>query len=188
MKKFPRYCPLILLLISIPGCTNSDSPIPDDLPVDVAPSPAIDQPLAQVNVLVDDPDSTNVVTLGMALEPAQAEPGEMVTLAVRMRIATDWHTYAMNQPTDIQIPTTLKLALPAGLEEVGDWDIPPAHPLDESTYAYENEVTFRRFVRVKEGASGSQEIRCEVGYQACTAESCLRPTSATIDATLEVAP
>ena len=76
-----------------------------------------------------------------------------MTLAVKSRIAPSWHIYAINKPTDVQIPTSLKLSLPDGVEEVGEWDIPESHPINPTTYAYDNEVTFRRLLKVSDSAA-----------------------------------
>ncbi|MEM7312190.1 MAG: protein-disulfide reductase DsbD domain-containing protein [Planctomycetota bacterium] len=143
----------------------------------VAIAEVVDQELSEFEVPTDEPGGKNVAQFGVAIEPATAPAGSLVTLGVRARIMPEWHIYAIDKPTGVNVATTLKLTLPEGLEEVGEWKAPEAHAFDAETFGYEGDVTFRRFLRVKEGATGPLEVKCDIGYQTCTKTSCLAPAS-----------
>ena len=68
-------------------------------------------------------------------------PGEPFTVALRLAIEKDWHTYWQN-PGDSGLPTTLAWKLPAGIEAGPiEWPAPrilPVGPL--VNYGYEGEV------------------------------------------------
>ena len=123
----------------------------------------------------------------MAFDQTTAAPGDIRTLAVKLRIAEGWHTYAIDKPTGVNVATELRLTLPSGWQAVGDWDIPEPHPNDDlSTYSYEKEVTFRRAIRIADTASGTQSVTCDVKYQSCAETMCLRPTTANLTTDLEI--
>ena len=132
------------------------------------------------------PDET--VQLGMGFAPAPARAGETVTLLVKIQIAPAWHIYSTNQIAGPYTPTTLKLALPNGISAVGDWIVPtPKKDPKHSLLIYEGTVVFGRRLRIAPGAAGALKVSCDFGYQTCDAQTCLRPTTAKLEATVEVA-
>ena len=143
-------------------------------------------PLADVSVEVADPTTDNVVTLGAAVDKATVAVGDIVTLAIRAKMAPTWHIYAVKgtQTTGVNVPTTFDLKLPAGLEQVGGWDAPESHAISADTWAYDTDVVFR--TQIKATAAGSHTINCAVGHQSCNDSSCLAPTSADVSVALAV--
>jgi len=142
--------------------------------------------LADVNVDVADPTTENVVSLGAGVDKSTVAVGDVVTLAVRAKMAPAWHIYAVKgtNTTGVNVATTLDLKLPSGLEQVGDWDIPESHAISADTYAYDSDVVFR--TQVKATAAGSHTINCAVGHQACNESMCRPPTSADVSVALTV--
>ena len=68
-------------------------------------------------------------------------PGEPLTVALRLSIEKDWHTYWQN-PGDSGLPTTLAWKLPAGVEAGPiEWPAPKLLPVGPLVnYGYEGEV------------------------------------------------
>ncbi len=179
-------------LVLILGCQPpEEAASPIEMPqVELPPaaSPGPEMSVASFEIPVDEPSATQTVKLGMATDRRSVKPGESFTLGIRLRIASGWHVYAVNQPTGVNIPTTLKLTLPAGMQQVGEWEIPKPYRLNDTTFAYEKEVVFRQLIAIpSDGAAGDQEVVCEVGYQSCSETSCLRPTKATLQVPIRVA-
>ncbi len=170
----------VSLLVLLAGCGVQSSSTISAVPVKV------EEPLSQFEVPAEEPAGDTKVQFGIAVDPPNAAAGSLVTLGIRARIQPTWHIYAIDKPVGVNIPTTFKLSLPAGLEEVGDWSAPEAHLFAEDTNGYEGDVTFRRFLRVKEGVSGPQEIGCEIGFQTCTESSCLAPAKTSASTTFTV--
>lgn len=143
-------------------------------------------PLADVAVEVGEPSGDEVVAWGAAVDKPSVAVGDVVTLAIRAKMDSAWHIYALKgtNTTGVNVPTTLDLKLPAGLEQVGDWDIPESHLISEDTYAYDADVVFR--TQVKATAAGSHAVSCAVGFQSCNESSCRPPTSTEVKANLTV--
>ena len=66
-------------------------------------------------------------TLTAVIEPAEAKPGETVTLKVTAKLKPGWHIYtqAKNQEGEGPRKTVFDLFDPAGLEVSGDWKARP---------------------------------------------------------------
>ena len=170
------------------GCIGTESTSPP-MPVGESNGPAeagTPAAFADVDVPAAAPSDDQPATWGVAIQPGSTAAGETVTVAFKARIAPGWHIYAVDKPTEPQIPTTFTLQLPPGIEEVGNWDIPESHPI-ESIFAYEGEVVFRRLLKVAADAEpGLKEITCQIGYQTCSDRMCLPPSSETKSVALEV--
>ncbi len=184
------FASLTLLAGCQPSYQTEDSTELTDttLPPSASPAPAPPAAaLANVEVAVGEPNAAQTVMVGMATDQTSLKKGASFTLGVRLRIASGWHIYAVESSNGVNIPTTLKLALPPGLKAVGDWDIPKPHAIDATTLAYDKDVIFRQLVEVTaEASEGDQEIACEVGYQSCSDSSCLRPTKENVLAKIEI--
>ena len=141
----------------------------------------VEVPLAEVSVELEDPTAQNVVTFGGALDQPTMAVGDVRTVAIRAKMVDSWHIYAVDKPTGVNVATKLELVLPNGIEQVGDWDIPPAHSIGDNTFAYESDVVFRTQVRATSSLSpGQLSIDCKVGHQACNDSMCRPPSSTTV--------
>ena len=94
-------------------------------------------------------------------------------VVVRMKIHSGYHIYAIVQPTDAFIPTTLDFVLPAGYEKVGELQRPSFKGYgDAGTTIYEDEAEFRQVIR----GNGGGTVQCTIGYQCCDAHICFPPS------------
>ncbi len=143
-------------------------------------------PLEELDVPAADPSASNLVTLGAGVKPGGVEPGGIVTLAIRVRIADSWHIYAVDKPTGVSKPTELELNLPDGVTAAGDWDVPKPKEYEKGVFVYEKDVVFRRRVKVADNATGMLDLKCKVKYQPCDKTSCRMPTSGTTSIGLEI--
>ena len=137
------------------------------------------------------------VVLTTSIVPAEARPGDTVTLKVTAKLNPGWHIYTQAKTQQGEGPrkTVFDLFDPAGLEVVGDWkaDRKPesrAEPaFDNQTFEYfENEVSWTIPLKVPSGTgAGKKLIRCQASYQVCNAQSCSFPGRWTLpDATVTV--
>ncbi|WP_165219425.1 protein-disulfide reductase DsbD family protein [Aquisphaera insulae] len=125
-------------------------------------------------------------TLTLSVEPAEAKPGETVTLKVTAKLKPGWHiyTYAKKQPDgDGPRNTLLELFDPAGLKVVGSWKASkeaeshaePAFENKAFSY-YEDEVTWSIPLEVPADAGpGKKEIRLQASYMICNSQNCSFP-------------
>ncbi|MGD0044885.1 MAG: protein-disulfide reductase DsbD domain-containing protein, partial [Isosphaeraceae bacterium] len=137
------------------------------------------------------------VVLTTSIRPAEARPGDTVTLKVTAKLNPGWHIYtqAKNQMGEGPRKTVFDLFDTAGLEVAGDWkaDRKPesrAEPaFDNQTFEYfEDEVSWSIPLKVPSAtAPGKKMIRCQASYQICNAQSCSFPGRWTLpDATLTI--
>ena len=132
------------------------------------------------------------VTLTTSVEPAEAKPGDTVTLRVTAKLKPGYHIYtqAKTQEGDGPRKTLFDLFDTAGLEVTGNWkaDKKPesrAEPaFDNQVFEYfEEEVTWSIPLKIPEGtAAGKKEIRVQASYQICNAQSCSFPGRWTLPA------
>lgn len=131
----------------------------------------------------------NPVALSLSVLEAEAKPGDVVTLAVRVTHAPGWHSYA-SVPSDSPYQTThLELALPPGFRAVGHWSLPDTEPLAEDPRAqtFTGDAVFLQRVRV--AATPTTEavtLRVTVSYMVCDMQRCLPPDELELQATLLV--
>jgi thiol:disulfide interchange protein DsbD len=124
-------------------------------------------------------------TLSASVEPAEARPGEAVAFKVTAKLDPGRHIYTYTKDTAAQsagpVPTTFDFFDTAGLAIEGDWAASkpavkhnePGFPNLEFVAYYEDDVTWSITLRVPSGTEpGTKELRCQVGYQICTAKSC----------------
>lgn len=87
------------------------------------------------------PVKTEQVEAELIAEKTALVPGQPSTVALRLKIIPEWHTYWRN-PGDSGLPTTLEWKLPAGIKAGAiEWPVPKALPVGPLVnYGYENEV------------------------------------------------
>ena len=140
--------------------------------------------------------------LTASVEPAEAKPGDTVTLKVTAKLDPGYHIYKYSKtpmkPGEGPSYTSFDLFDPAGLEAQGDWsaskepiqhkeEVWPNLPFVEY---YEDEVTWSHKLKVPPGTpAGKKTLRVQVGYMICDARSCSPPGQWTLPAvTLTVRP
>ena len=121
------------------------------------------------------------VQLDLLTELSATPPGGSNSLALRMRIAEDWHIY-WRQPSDsgdIGEAPTVRWKLPAGVM-IGEfnWPVPERKfdtNLNDTYYVYHELAVLLAPVSVAAGvAPGTVMVEAEVKWQECTATQCVR--------------
>lgn len=122
----------------------------------------------------------------LLLSAAEARPGETVTAAVRLEMATGWHTYWFN-PGESGMATEIAWELPPGVQ-AGAIQWPPPEPYVSAgltTYVYHDSVLL--LVPVTLGPNlrpGPLELRATVSWLECEVQ-CV-PGSAAVSASLQL--
>ena len=136
------------------------------------------------------PVRTPHVEAELVAERTAIAPGEPLTVALRLKMIPEWHTYWRN-PGDSGEPTRLEWRLPPGFEasEI-HWPYPrrlPAGPL--MNYGYEGEVLLlSRIVPPRELAAGTPvTLAAKASWLVCSREHCI-PEDGEVSLTLPVAP
>jgi len=137
-----------------------------------------------------EPNETHPVSAAAALFPTRARAGELLIFIVQIKTAPRWHVYATGALSGTEMPTTLKLQLPSGVEAVGNWTCPAPHPgAPGQGPIYEGSVKFiRRLAINRQKVSGLITVTCELGYQACDPFSCRPPETVALKAAAEIVP
>ena len=119
-------------------------------------------------------------SLSLAVEPAEARPGETVSLKVTAKLKPGWHIYtqAKTQQGDGPRKTIFDLFDTASLEVAGDWkasrkpESKSEPAFDNQVFEYfEDEVTWSIPLKIPAGTpAGKKEIRCQASFQICNAQ------------------
>ena len=135
-----------------------------------------------------EPATQDRVSLTASFDPAQASPGDTVTLVVTAKIQKGFHLYGKKEQTGI--PIALAVTRSAGLTAASEPQIPDGEEhqsvLGSEYWLDDLAVVKQRFVVPKTQAAGSLRVAGEFRYQACTKTSCERPNKATFEARLSV--
>jgi hypothetical protein len=150
----------------------------------------VDETLATLKL--DEPNNTTPVTTGTTLVGryarngvTNANVGDVITVAVRMKVAEPWHTYAKVPGDSATKATVLDVKLPEGLRFVGEWKNPNAKASNTpGTTVYEGDLLFTRDVLVTK--AGSFDVSGSLQFQACDPERCQPPHSEPISLKLSV--
>jgi hypothetical protein len=118
---------------------------------------------------------------------SQAYPGERVTVAVRMRIASGWYIYAKVPDGKPGTPTSFGEELPKGLAWDGDWIAPKPIALKDGVTVHRGDMVFLRHARVvADHRPGNVEMATKVAFQVCNNDRCLKPKTETVPLKVEV--
>ncbi len=98
------------------------------------------------------------------------------TIAVELEIKDGWHTYAQLPDDSPSMATKAKLTLPAGVEAVGEWNVPDGNDYAKEPGAtiFEGKVRLTRDVKAI-ASPKQQSIGVQINYQACNDKSCMPP-------------
>jgi thiol:disulfide interchange protein/DsbC/DsbD-like thiol-disulfide interchange protein len=108
------------------------------------------------------------VTIELITQNESISAGQEFHIALRQKIAKDWHTYWRN-PGDVGDATRIEWIAPNGVE-IGniEWPAPKKLPYSEFVnYGYETEVVFPIKVKIAQGLSGPQNIIGKVSWLEC---------------------
>lgn len=130
-------------------------------------------------------------------EPADAKPGQTVTLKLSVQLLDGWHTYPTMQPDKAAKAQTNKITFPDGgpIVYVGEFDDPPgakekAEPLAqiERMLYYPGGATWeRKAVVLPSTPAGTVSSKIKFRVLVCDKDNCLPPRPLELEATLKVA-
>ena len=124
-------------------------------------------------VPVPDPSPGEPVTAAMTIQPNRAAIGETVEVLVRVRIASAHFIHAPGEAGGPFVPVAVNVTLPAGVEPVGDWQLPPPEKGRGNSLVYRDSVVLRRSLKVvSSSAPETLTVTGELRYQVCTDELC----------------
>jgi thiol:disulfide interchange protein DsbD len=132
------------------------------------------------------PVKTEHVEAELLAARTAAQPGETLTVALRLRIVPEWHTYWRN-PGDSGEPTALHWKLPGGWA-AGEiqWPVPRRMPIKHLlNFGYEKEVLHLVDIAVPASASGVADLRARATWLVCNPEHCI-PEEAELSLVLPV--
>ncbi|MEZ6038019.1 MAG: protein-disulfide reductase DsbD family protein [Planctomycetota bacterium] len=124
-------------------------------------------------------------------DPAEAKPGDEVTLVLEAEVAEGWHAYGTKEETNVPVSLDVSTMQLGGLEAVGEPRIPPGVPTEGAfgmkQFPLPEHFAVRLKLKVPAGASGEIEVSGELGYQICDANSCLAPDTEAFSGKLKIA-
>jgi thiol:disulfide interchange protein len=135
----------------------------------------------------------DLVKWSLAIDPATAAPGSIVTGLLEARIDPGWHMYSFTPVTGANIPSTLKLGENPAADKFQILQPAPKRAVDpnfeKTTETYEGTVFFLVRLHVKQDApAGATEIHLRPRYQVCDPTHCIPPVTKDVAATLAVDP
>lgn len=171
-------CAIVVCLLAAAGCgASSDAARFSDVPADATADRGVEYRV-----------DGRPVAATLKLARGRLKPGETVELSVELDVAPLWEIRSLDAEPQ-STATRLALDLPRGLRAEGDWRAPQTgRSLSPDGHAaYAGEVVFTRTLVVTEDArAGRHDVKCQVGYQACNEQTCLRPMVVELAATLRV--
>ncbi|MBV8879459.1 MAG: hypothetical protein JO332_05830 [Planctomycetaceae bacterium] len=135
---------------------------------------------------IQETSESRPVVLHAEITPATAEPGEIVTLVVRLRIATGWHVYAAAPLQSGSQATQICMEAPPELIPRGEWLRPPGKPFESGRTIYSGEVILQHKLLVGKVNDGKLEVPVQVSYEACNSDRCLPPASRKITTSISI--
>ena len=136
---------------------------------------------------VAEPTSSNPVTAGAVLRPAEASPKSTLELLIKVRIAPGHHIFAMEKPGPDKVPTSISLELPPDVTEEGKWTGPAPAKAGSALVYKDSVVVFTRKLRISAGAkAGPRQLAGRIRYQACNDELCWPPKTIRLEASFKV--
>ena len=135
----------------------------------------------------------NPVSLSLLSDKTAAVPGTTLHVAVRAKIAPEWHIYWTN-PGETGLPTVIKWNIPAGCS-IGETNYPVPKRYNQKitdavsmvSHTFEGEVFFAAAIEIPGSleTGSALEISADVDWQACK-EICTAPTTTPLKISLPV--
>jgi thiol:disulfide interchange protein len=146
---------------------------------------------AKTGATPDPANNQNPVTISAKIDQNQLKPGQTAKLLIAVKLEPGWHLYALTQPpppraaqVKIDESGVFKSAGPVRQPKPKVYQDPnfsePGKPF--MSQAFENEVTFTAPIKVASDAkAGAQKLIAKFSYQVCDDQTCLRPTTKTLE-------
>jgi hypothetical protein len=134
------------------------------------------------------PSGTNRVTVAIVFQPATAAAGDVVTLFVKMRIASGHWIYALEDSGSRNVATVLSTpSACAPFKATGTWRSVPPKVKPDGTRTYAGEVLFERRFQIEPTAGGGvYTLPVTITYQVCNEVLCWPPSSINLESGLRV--
>jgi thiol:disulfide interchange protein DsbD len=139
----------------------------------------------------DPAQNQNPVNITVKIDQNQLKPGQTAKLMITAKLDPGWHLYALTQPpppraaqVKIDESGVFKLAGPVRQPKPKVYKDPNFSEPDKPfmSQAFENEVTFTAPIKVASDAKGgAQKLIAKFSYQVCDDQTCLRPTTKTLE-------
>jgi thiol:disulfide interchange protein DsbD len=139
----------------------------------------------------DPAQNQNPVNISVKIDQNQLKPGQTAKLMITVKLEPGWHLYALTQPAPpraaqvkIDESGVFKLAGPVRQPKPKVYRDPNFSEPDKPfmSQAFENEVTFTAPIKVASDAkAGAQKLIAKFSYQVCDDQTCLRPTTKTLE-------
>lgn len=113
----------------------------------------------------------------------EVAPGGKLTVKLTANLEPGWHIYSITQGEGGPNPTTISLQEKQPFKLAGKITSDKPHSSFDENFGiqveqHEDTVNFTVPVSAAKDASGSQEIKVDATYQACTSSVCLPPQTA----------
>jgi thiol:disulfide interchange protein len=152
---------------------------------------------AETGATPDPAQNQNPVNISAKIDQSQLKPGQTAKLLITVKLDPGWHIYALTQPPpprnakiSIDESGAFKLAGPVQQPKPRVYKDPNFSEPDKPfmSQAFENEVTFTAPIKVASAAkAGAQKLIAKFSYQACDDQTCLRPTTKTLEVETTIA-
>ncbi len=129
------------------------------------------------------PSEREPFTVGISVGAGSLTPYTFAPLRVRIRVAPGYHIYARDESSKTYAPLSLKLTLPKGWKEWGDWT-GPAGQLQDGHLVLSGDLLFRRQLVVAAKLPDRVRFVCEVRAQACNDQLCWPPKTKRAETTV----
>jgi thiol:disulfide interchange protein DsbD len=159
-------------------------------------APPEDPPTGAETGATRDP-AQNPVSVSAKIDQSQLKPGQTAKLLIAVKIEPGWHLYALTQPPP---PRAAKVTIDeSGVFKLDGKVLQPKPKVYKDpnfsepdkpfmSQAFENEVTFTAPIKVAGAAPpGTQKLIAKFSYQACDDQTCLRPTTKTLEVETTIA-
>jgi len=146
---------------------------------------------AEPGATPDPAQNQNPINISVKIDQSQLKPGHTAKLMITAKLDPGWHIYALTQPpppraakVTIDESGVFKLDGPVQQPKPKVYKDPNFSEPDKPfmSQAFENEVTFTAPIKVASDAkAGAQKLIAKFSYQACDDQTCLRPTTKTLE-------
>jgi suppressor for copper-sensitivity B len=116
----------------------------------------------------------------LSLSPADAKPGDTVTVKVAAKLKNGWHTFAIDHDKkNIGLPTVIDVKSSMGLKPIGsgfkaDREVELHEELGKTQRIHHEEVSWSRSFEVTaDAATSGYGVAGKLSYQVCDAEKCI---------------
>jgi thiol:disulfide interchange protein DsbD len=146
---------------------------------------------ADTGATPDPAQNQNPISISVKIDQSQLKPGQTAKLMITAKLDPGWHLYALTQPpppraakVTIDESGAFKLAGPVRQPKPKVYKDPNFSEPDKPfiSQAFENEVTFTALIKVASDAkAGPQKLIAKFSFQVCDDQTCLRPTTKTLE-------